>query len=63
MASDLYETLQALDDLLKQRGQKDEAVVLIVEALHKIADKLPTAGIKSELSSSPDGNAPKGVGV
>jgi len=48
---------------LKHRGQKDEAVVLIVEALHKIADKLPTAGIKSEVPPSSDIIALKGVGV
>jgi hypothetical protein len=59
MRGEVNEILQQLDTLVSQRAVKDETIILIVEALHRISDKISGSGLKADLPPGA-GSAPQG---
>jgi hypothetical protein len=60
MRGDLNDVLRQLDTLMSQRAVKDEAVTLIVEALHRLSDKISGPGLKTD-SPPTAGSAPQEI--
>jgi hypothetical protein len=61
MHDDLQDILRQLDTLMSLRASKDEATTLIVEALHRMNDKINASTIKVGSGGPVAGTAPKVV--
>jgi hypothetical protein len=59
LMSDLQGILRELDTLMSQRATKDEVTKLIVEALHRINDKINEPTLK--VSPSPSAGSAVGI--